>query len=73
MRMTGHDDPSRKPATLPVDRDAEGRFRAPEGARESRHRIRSGRYIVIRNCIPNARVTRITVAKVGLPSSDNAL
>ena len=31
------------------------------------------RYTVIRNCIPSARVIRMTVAKVGLPFSDNAL
>ena len=30
-------------------------------------------YAVIRKCIPNARVIRITVANVGLPSSDKAL
>ena len=34
---------------------------------------RSRRYAVIRTCIPNARVIRITVAKLGLPFSDNAL
>ena len=28
---------------------------------------------VMRSCIPNARVIRITVANVGLPSSDSAL
>lgn len=31
------------------------------------------RYTVIRNCIPNALVIRITVANVGLPSCDKAL
>ena len=30
-------------------------------------------YTVIRNCIPKARVIRITAAKVGLPSCDKAL
>ncbi len=30
-------------------------------------------YAVIRKFIPNARVIRITVANVGLPSSDKAL
>ena len=30
-------------------------------------------YIVIRTCIRDTRVIRITLAKVGLPSSDNAL
>ena len=31
------------------------------------------RYTVIRNCMPNARVMRMTVAKLGLPFSDSAL
>ena len=30
-------------------------------------------YAVMRSCIPNARVIRMTVAKVGLPSFDSAL
>ena len=40
---------------------------------EASHRSAAGRYPVIRSCIPNARVIRITVAKVGLPSFDSAL
>lgn len=31
------------------------------------------RYTVLRNCMPNARVIRMTVVKLGLPLSDNAL
>ena len=30
-------------------------------------------YTVIRNCMPKARVIRITVAKLGLPFADSAL
>ena len=30
-------------------------------------------YTVIRNCMPNARVIRMTVAKLGLPFSESAL
>ena len=49
-----------------IDRERIGLLMA--GAHET-----GRRYTVIRSCIPNARVIRITVAKVGLPSSDNAL
>ena len=34
---------------------------------------RPSRYAAIRTCIPNARAIRITVAKLGVPFSDNAL
>ena len=73
---------------MSCDSGAAGNFVLELSARESRsgrdrpraHRPADGRrardrccYTVIRNCIPNARVIRITVAKVGLPSSDSAL
>ena len=56
--------------------DSNGTILVPIGAVMSTIQVESSHnnpYTVIRNCMPNARVIRMTVAKLGLPFSESAL